>query len=95
MGANLIPSSSLHEWSVKIPTWAQPTVWLPVETGCLARVLPIGGPLWMNELVVVLEEVNFSGTKSAYRVAGRLGETILPYYALDIQGYPNESKQRY
>ncbi|NBP03151.1 MAG: hypothetical protein EBU90_24205 [Proteobacteria bacterium] len=94
MAWSIIPSSSLGEWKVETPSWAQPTVWLPVEVGCLARVLPIGGPIWMNELVVVLEEMKVNGTKFAYRVAGRLGETTLPYYALDIQMYPSGSINR-
>jgi len=92
MGGSLIPSSSLHEWKVDVPSWAQPTVWLPIEVGCLARVLPIAGPLWMNELVVILEEVKIKDTKYSYRVAGRRGETTLPYYALDVQVYPDGSK---
>ena len=46
----------------------------------------------MNELVVILEEVKIKDTKYSYRVAGRRGETTLPYYALDVQVYPNGSK---
>lgn len=95
MGGSLIPSSSLHEWKIEVPSWAQPTAWLPIESGCLARVLPIAGPLWMNELVMILEEIKIKDTKhsyKSYRVVGRRGETTLPYYALDVQVYPSGSK---
>lgn len=46
----------------------------------------------MNELVVILEEIKQSNSKYSYRVAGRRGETTLPYYALDVQVYPDGSK---
>ena len=84
----IIPSGSLHTrgWEVSTPSWAKPTIWLPINVGCLAKVLPLGGPTWMNELVIVLQEID-DVPKKSYRVVGRFGETVLPYYALDVQLY--------
>lgn len=86
---NIIPSGSLETsgWDVKVPAWAQPTNWMPIDVGCLAKVLPLGGPIWMNELVIVLEIIEGDQTTKTCRVAGRMGEAIFPYYALDIQSY--------
>lgn len=88
---DIIPSGSLQTsgWEISTPDWAKPTIWLPVDVGCLAKVLPLGGPTWMNELVIVLQEIDDIPKKS-YRVAGRFGETVLPYYALDVQSYKSE-----
>ena len=85
----IIPSGSLESsgWDIKVPDWAQPTTWIPIDVGCLAKVLPLGGPVWMNELVIVLEVIESEQSTRTYRVAGRLGEAMFPYHALDVQSY--------
>lgn len=86
----IIPSGSLESSSiVEAPDWARPTVWWGIEIGCLARALPLAGPEWCNELVVILyEEPRAQGKMGPrYRVAGRKGTTILPYYALSVEEY--------
>lgn len=93
MNSAIISSGSLSQDDFGIPHWAKPTIFFPIDVGCLARVLPIGGPTWANELVIVLEVVesgsNFTAQQkkflNRYRVFGRLGETTLPQYALDVQ----------
>lgn len=88
MNSAIISSGSLNQDAIGIPHWAKPTIFFPIDVGCLARVLPIGGPTWANELVIVLEVVETAQQKNflnRYRVFGRLGETTLPQYALDAQ----------
>jgi hypothetical protein len=89
---NIIPSGSLESsgWDIKIPDWARPTTRIPIDVGCLAKVLPLGGPTWMNELVIVLEIIESGQSRKTYRVAGRLGEATFPYYALDVQSYEHK-----
>jgi len=41
----------------------------------------------MNELMIVLEIIEGNQTTKTFRVAGRMGEAIFPYYTLDIQSY--------
>jgi hypothetical protein len=86
---SVIPSGSLAADEVSTPTWAQPTVWWGVEIGGLARVLPLGGPEWVDELVVILREESRNAKELGprYVVAGRKGVTILPYYALSVERY--------
>ncbi|NBV84648.1 hypothetical protein EBR57_11140 [bacterium] len=91
---SLIPSGSLDDDEIDVPSWSRPTTWLPIEIGCLAKVLPLGGPIWMNELVVIIEAINYAGSKPSYKVMGRLGYTVLPYYALEIKSYPSGSQHR-
>lgn len=81
----IIPSGSLEVDVMAYPNWAKPTRWLPVEIGCLARILPLGGPVWMNELVLVIEIMKDCGSTQLYKVYGRHGEAVFPYYALDVQ----------
>lgn len=45
----------------------------------------------MNELVIVIEAVPTIGAVQLYRVFGRHGETIFPYYVLDVQSHQNGS----
>jgi len=88
MNSAIISSGSLNQDDFGVPHWAKPTIFFPIDVGCLARVLPIGGPTWANELVIVLEVVETVQQKkflNRYRVFGRLGETTLPQYALDAQ----------
>jgi len=88
MNSAIISSGSLSQDDFGIPHWAKPTIFFPIDVGCLARVLPIGGPTWANELVIILEVLEAVQQKkflNQYRVFGRLGETTLPQYALDIQ----------
>lgn len=91
MSEKVISVDNISNWDVSIPEWAKPTKWMPIEKGCLAKILPIGGPTWMNELVVILEVIEVNNSKPVYRVIGRYGESIFPYYALDIQNYPSGS----
>lgn len=86
---SIIPSGSLVISEVSTPTWAQPTVWLGIEIGSLARVLSSGDPKWVNELVVILREEprNTKERGLRYVVVGRNGLTILPHYALSIERY--------
>lgn len=61
--------------------------WWGIEVGCLARVSAIGGREWKDELVVVLEEVFCppNGFGPRYRVLGKKGTIVLPYYALFLK----------
>lgn len=83
----VIPSGSLAQDEVSVPDWAKPTVFWPVEVGCLARVLPLSGLDWGGELVLVLEEALPVGGKlnPRYRVVGRLGTAVIPYFALQVE----------
>lgn len=83
----VIPSGSLDSSEVTSPTWAKPTVYWPIHNGCLARVLRLSGLDWGGELVMVLDRVPPEGSKvhPRYRVVGRLGTTVLPYYALHAE----------
>jgi hypothetical protein len=85
----IIPSGSLESSSiVGVPDWARPTAWWGIEIGCLARVLPLAGPEWCNELVIILhEEARSPRGAQQYRVIGRKGTIILPYYALSVEEY--------
>jgi len=87
MKSAVIPSGSLNFGDVTLPHWAKPTIYLPIDVGCLAKVLPLGGSLWMNELVVVLEVIEQQKSVQLYKVFGRFGEAIFPHYALDVQSY--------
>jgi len=89
--ASIFPSGSLESqgFSVTIPSWARPTIWMPIDIGCLARVLPTGGPLWMNELVIVLEIIENGQLEKTCLVMGRLGQTIFPFHVLDVQSREN------
>lgn len=83
----VIPSGSFGANTLPIPSWAKPTEWWGVEIGCLARVLPLGGPDWVNEIVLILGEES-QGTDELgprYRVIGRKGTIVLPYYALSVE----------
>ena len=88
---SLIPSGSLEDGEISIPSWARPTMWMPIEVGCLAKVLPLGGPLWMDELVVIVGVIDQHDMKPTYRVVGSKGYAVLPYYALEIKSYPDKS----
>lgn len=87
----VIPSGSLNNGELISPSWARPTKWLPLAVGSLARVLPLGGPTWMNELVIILEIVKGDVSTPLYRVYGRHGEAVFPYYSLDIQSHRSGS----
>jgi len=91
MGCKVIPSGSLGLNETSVPVWAKPTVWWGIQVGCLARVLPLGGLEWSGEIVVVLGEEPSNGGRVGprYRVSGRKGITVLPYYTLSVEGYPS------
>lgn len=91
MKSTVISSGSLSFGDVTLPHWAKPTVYLPIDIGCLAKVLPLGGSLWMNELVIVLEIVDRHRSAQMYKVFGRYGEAMFPHYALDVQAYQTGS----
>lgn len=88
---SVIPSGSLDDKNVSAPNWTKPMRWTYIDVGCLAKVSPLGGSLWMNELVIVIEAVPTIGAVQLYRVFGRHGETIFPYYVLDVQSHQNGS----
>lgn len=92
MGCTVIPSGSFDSNEMSVPSWAKPTVLWGIQVGCLARVLPLGGLMWSGELVVVLGEEPPGGARIGprYRVAGRKGITVLPYYALSVEGYASK-----
>lgn len=88
MGYPIIPSGSFSN-DLPTPSWAQPTVWWGIEVGSLARVLPLGGPDWSGELVLILSEGVRGGKDLGprYQVMGRKGTIVLPYYALSVERY--------
>jgi len=45
MKSAVIPSGSLNFGDVTLPHWAKPTIYLPIDVGCLAKVLSLGGSL--------------------------------------------------
>lgn len=72
--------------NLDVPLWARKVGWVPTEisVGSMAIILPIGGPVWMGEIVIVIGEVKTMGGVRMYRVMGRKGETLMMKYALDI-----------
>lgn len=84
MGNGIYPSGSIA--NLDIPAWARGALYKPIviRSGAMAVILPIGGPIWVDEIVVVLEEVATDGSVVMYRVWGRMGETLMMKYALDI-----------
>lgn len=88
MNGRIIPSGSLGKDDFTIPDWAKPTEWWGVEIGCLARVLPLGGEEWRGELVIVLAQIDEKDSlKPTYKVVGKKGVNVFPYYALSVEGY--------
>ena len=67
--------------------------WWGIEVGCLARVSGIGGKEWKGELVIVLEEVfcPVPGFGPKYKVLGKKGTIVLPYYALFLKEKVDEN----
>ena len=84
MTSGIYPSGSIG--NLDIPYWARGPLYKPIviRAGSMAIILPVGGPVWMGEIVVVIEEVATSGGVAMYRVMGRKGETLMMKYALDI-----------
>lgn len=64
----------------RIPDWAKPSIYVPIEIGCLARVLPYTGEEWSDEIVMVIcKEESYV---DHYRVMGSMGVIVLPAYTL-------------
>lgn len=80
----VIPSGSLNSDIVTFPQWNNTSKHFSGSIGSLAHVLPLGGPIWMNELVIVLEIIQDRGLVQMCRVHGRHGEAVFPYHALFI-----------
>ncbi len=90
----IIPSGSAGEQAISVPSWSRPIIWWGIEVGCLARVLPLGGPHWSGEIVLILSEEEPKRKQGPrFKVIGRKGTTILPYYALSIERYPKSEKE--
>ena len=57
-----------------------------IAIGSLAVVMPLGGPMWLGEMVIILGVVGETvGGHEIYRVYGRsIGEGRLIGYSLDV-----------
>ena len=87
MGCSIIPSGSLDESEIKIPSWAKPTTVLEIKVGKLAKVLQSNDHDWKNELVLILQEDKRLSNKleKTCTVVGKKGIYSLPIKDLLIQ----------
>ncbi len=98
MGYHIIPSGSIDPNTLGIPSWSRPTIEMwGLKEGCLARVLPAGGSL-SGELVLIMSQSDHSqaidkeSQVQSFNVFGQKGHAVLPYYALSVESYPPEYK---
>lgn len=87
MRCSIIPSGSLDESEIKIPSWAKPTTVLEIKVGKLAKVLQSNDHDWKNELVLILQEDKRLSNKleKTCTVVGKKGICSLPIKDLLIQ----------